>query len=296
MTVHISNCPICNATDFSDHLSAKDYTVSHETYQIVKCNSCNFKFTQDIPDESSIGKYYQAEDYVSHSGSKKGVINYLYHKVRARSLKKKFRLVSRNTHGINIIDYGCGTGEFLGTCRKKGWHTQGFEPSEQAREFGIQNNLIDVKSPEFLKDYPEAHADVITLWHVLEHVHTLKETLTLLYSKLKPGGTLIIAVPNCSSFDAQHYMSHWAAYDVPRHLYHFEPATIHTLLHQFDLRRVDVKPMTYDSYYVSLLSEKIKNNGNVGLGQLISGFLNGLKSNLKANKLTYSSQIYIYKK
>ncbi len=264
----------------------------------MKCNSCGFKFTQDIPDENSIGRYYQAEDYISHSGSKKGIINKLYHVVRARSLKQKFKLVSSYTHGIKLIDYGCGTGEFLNTCQHKGWSVQGYEPSEQARSFAITTNGVKVDSPSELANYPNESADIITLWHVLEHIHQLKPTIQLLLSKLKPGGVFLVAVPNCSSFDAEYYKAEWAAYDVPRHLYHFEPATINNLLHQFGLTRKAIKPMVFDSFYVSLLSEKHKNNDSQGFVSLFKGFLIGLISNLKArkSKQTYSSQIYIYQK
>lgn len=298
MNTHLSACPICGTDKFQDHVSAIDYTVSRETYSVLRCESCDFKFTQDAPDQLSIGKYYQAESYVSHSGSKKGLINQLYHLVRKRSLLQKFKLVSSNTHGINIIDYGCGTGEFLNVCQHKGWSVKGFEPSDDARNFAINQNNVSVSSPEELKNYPANSADIITLWHVLEHVHTLKATLTELLGKLKSGGTIIIAVPNCSSFDAKHYGEHWAAYDVPRHLYHFEPHTINPLMHQFGLTRKSIKPMVFDSYYVSLLSEKYKNGGNLNPFSLIKAFYIGLLSNLKAssNKLTYSSQIYIYHK
>lgn len=298
MTTHLSSCPVCSHQEFSSYLNCKDYTVSHETYSIVKCNSCGFKFTQDIPDENSIGRYYQAEDYISHSGSKKGIINKLYHVVRARSLKQKFKLVSSYTHGIKLIDYGCGTGEFLNTCQHKGWSVQGYEPSEQARSFAITTNGVKVDSPSELANYPNESADIITLWHVLEHIHQLKPTIQLLLSKLKPGGVFLVAVPNCSSFDAEYYKAEWAAYDVPRHLYHFEPATINNLLHQFGLTRKAIKPMVFDSFYVSLLSEKHKNNDSQGFVSLFKGFLIGLISNLKArkSKQTYSSQIYIYQK
>ncbi len=298
MIKHLTNCPICDNSQFTTHLSCIDYTVSRETYTILKCSACDFKFTQDIPDQDSIGKYYQAESYVSHSGSKKGLINSLYHIVRKHSLKQKFNLVSSYTHGMRIIDYGCGTGEFLNTCLNKGWSVQGYEPSEDAKGIAVSQNGITANHPDDLKNYPDGGADIITLWHVLEHVHTLKDTITLLLEKLQPGGTFLIAVPNCSSLDAHHYGSHWAAYDVPRHLYHFEPDTINTLMHQFGLVRKTVKPMIFDAYYVSLLSEKYKNGGSLNPFSLISAFFTGLRSNLKAsgNKLTYSSQIYIYTK
>lgn len=298
MITHLENCPVCNGNEFITHISCEDYTVSHETYTILKCQKCSFKFTQDIPDQDSIGKYYQSEDYVSHSGSKKGIINSLYHMVRKRSLKQKFKLVSSYSHGVKIIDYGCGTGEFLNTCMHKGWHVQGYEPSDEARNFAINENKISASPPSELKNYISEDADIITLWHVLEHVHTLKDTIAELLSKLKSGGTLLIAVPNCSSFDAHHYASYWAAYDVPRHLYHFEPSTINELMHQFGLHRKSVKPMIFDSFYVSMLSEKYKSGGKLGIGGLINAFLIGLRSNMKASadKLTYSSQIYIYTK
>lgn len=298
MKVHISNCPVCNSTEFTPHISCEDYTVSRETYNIVTCKTCSFKFTQDIPDQDSIGPYYKSESYVSHSGSKKGVINWLYHQVRSRSLQKKFKLCGRFINGVKIIDYGCGTGEFLNKCQSKGWSVQGYEPSDEARNFAISTNQIKASSPEELKNYPDGGADIITLWHVLEHVHTLQETIELLLTKIKPGGTLLIAVPNCSSFDAKHYGKFWAAYDVPRHLYHFEPKTMNELMHKFNLKLRLIKPMVFDSFYVSMLSEKYMNGGNTNIFNLIKAFFIGLRSNVSASstKLTYSSQIYIYQK
>ncbi len=297
-TTHLSACPVCNSQNFSPFISCEDYTVSHETYTIVQCEACSFKFTQDIPDEQSIGRYYQSESYVSHSGSKKGIINWLYHQVRARSLKKKYKLASAFIKGVKIIDYGCGTGEFLNTCQAKGWTVQGYEPSDDARNFAINHNHIPVSSPPELANYPDGGADIVTLWHVLEHVHTLKETIELLLTKIKSGGTLLIAVPNCSSFDAAHYGKFWAAYDVPRHLYHFEPKTMNELMHHFNLKLRLIKPMIFDSFYVSMLSEKYLNGGTMNPWILVKAFWIGLRSNMKASKtkLTYSSQIYIFQK
>lgn len=297
MTTHYTSCPLCGDSRLFPLITCRDHSVSGEDFPIVQCEGCSFKFTQDIPDEASIGPYYKSEDYVSHSRSKKGVINWLYHLVKEYTISGKYNLVNRLTQGNSIIDYGCGTGDFLSFCQKKGWNTKGFEPSPEARERTRQLGL-QVAPPEELSALADHSADVITLWHVLEHVHQLEGTLKQLHRILKPGGKLVIAVPNCSSLDARHYKAFWAAYDVPRHLYHFEPKTIKKLVLPIGFKAREIQPMVFDAYYVSLLSEKYKRNGKMGPGTLLAGFYQGLRSNLNADdkNLAHSSLIYIFEK
>jgi len=292
--VDIKQCPVCSANAFRQDLICKDYTVSKEDFELVVCKSCGFKFTNPRPEDAVIGNYYKSEDYISHSNTSKGIISKLYHAVRNYTLKNKLALISKYVSKGTILDYGCGTGMFLNTCKNAGWKTFGIEPDQGARIMTAEADTEVFENKHLLQEkHPGQKFDVITLWHVLEHVTDLDPTLEFLKNKLSPNGVLIIAVPNHSSFDAKHYRQFWAAYDVPRHLYHFERKTIEQLLARFQFKLVDTKPMKFDSFYVSMLSEKYR----TGAIKYLSAFVTGLRSNLNAAAAeNYSSVIYIFKK
>jgi 2-polyprenyl-3-methyl-5-hydroxy-6-metoxy-1,4-benzoquinol methylase len=294
----LTTCPVCSGTKFKSFLSCVDYTVSRETFTIVQCETCAFRFTNPRPDEKEIGKYYESEEYISHSGTSRGVVNKIYGIVRNYTIGQKVKLINKqnqtpNTKPRTILDIGCGTGEFLNACKQNRWSVTGIEPSDVARKHAKENFGIEPLSPEKLFEINEKKFNVITMWHVLEHVHQLHKTIEQINKILVDDGTLIIAVPNCNSFDAGKYGSQWAAYDVPRHIYHFTKNDIEKLFLRFGFGLKQVLPMKFDSYYVSLLSEKYK----TGKSNLLAGFFSGLKSNLNAGgDRGYSSQIYILQK
>ena len=294
--IHYTGCPICNSSNIQEQLSAKDYTVSQNIFSIWHCNACTARFTQDVPDQDAIGAYYASENYISHSDTKKGIINNLYHMVRKRTLGAKRRMVINET-GITkgaILDIGCGTGAFLNTMQEAGWNITGLEPDTIARTKAAELYNIQPQEPAKLFDLTPATFNAITMWHVLEHVHELHAYIKQIEKLLAPGGKAFIAVPNYTSKDAEIYSAHWAAYDVPRHLYHFSPQSIETLLAQHGLKLTAVKPMWFDSFYVSMLSEQYKN----GKGNIVKAFLNGFISNLQAwgNIRKCSSVIYVISK
>ncbi|MFL5764827.1 MAG: class I SAM-dependent methyltransferase [Bacteroidia bacterium] len=242
-----------------------------------------------------MGNYYKSEEYVSHSNTKKGFINSTYQTVRKYTLLKKLQLISKYFKTGNILDIGCGTGEFLNTCKQAKWNTIGVEPDPDARKMAIDNFGLDVRGEEDLKKLESGTFDIISMWHVLEHVPRLNERIEELKRLIKPNGIIIIAVPNCSSLDAKIYKESWAAYDVPRHLYHFTPKDIDSAFKKHGLRVSSVLPMVFDSFYVSMLSERIK----TGKTNIIRSTWNGFRSNLSAaikNGKTYSSQIYLIRK
>lgn len=288
-----TNCPVCKSQTFSPFLSCKDYTVSMETFNIVSCTTCQFKFTNPIPDLDALGNYYKSEDYISHSNTKKGLISQLYHLVRSYTLKGKLNLVSKHVQKGSILDYGCGTGMFLKQCDDSGWKTYGMEPDSGARSIANSFALkVKENKADLIASFPEIKFNAITLWHVLEHVTDLDETISYFKERLATNGVLIIAVPNYTSYDAAHYKEHWAAYDVPRHLYHFDMESMSRLLNDRGFQLAETKPMKFDSFYVSMLSEKYQS----GKINYFRAFLTGLKSNLKAKKASnYSSVIYVFK-
>jgi ubiquinone/menaquinone biosynthesis C-methylase UbiE len=286
----LTACPVCEHTETSNHLVLKDWMITKETFTIVRCNSCGFHYTNPIPSESVIGNYYKSEEYVSHSSSNKGLINRVYNIVRNYTLKQKVALVGRYAKGKSILEVGSGTGHFLNAAKLSGYQVEGLEPDTDARNFAQSNFNLSLNTLDHLTAIPSNSKDVVTMWHVLEHVYHLKRDLNEIVRTMKSGGVFFIAVPNMSSWDAQHYKEYWAAYDVPRHLYHFQENTIKKLIETFGLVHKDTLPMKFDSYYVSMLSEKYKG------GSALQGIINGFKSNLQASQFGYSSQIYVFVK
>lgn len=291
--IHYTHCPVCKSDSIQPVLKAKDHTVSQEEFPVWHCNNCTARFTQDVPAQAEIGAYYASADYISHSDTREGLINNLYHLVRKRTLASKMKLVMKET-GVNkgqVLDIGCGTGAFLATMKKAGWMITGLEPDASARTKAVELYGIDPLEPQQLFELRPANYEAITMWHVLEHVHELHEYIKQIASLLPEKGKLFIAVPNYTSKDADIYKENWAAYDVPRHLYHFSPQSMEQLLKTYDLRLIACKPMWFDSFYVSMLSEKYKN----GKGNILKAFFNGFLSNVKAlrNTRRCSSVVYV---
>jgi 2-polyprenyl-3-methyl-5-hydroxy-6-metoxy-1,4-benzoquinol methylase len=180
-------------------------------------------------------------------------------------------------------------GDFLSFARQNEWQTIGVEPNEKARKIALSKNVSLIENTSQLEDHS---VDVITMWHVLEHVPDLSKQIKELKRLLKPNGTIVIAVPNFNSFDAKHYKNFWAAYDVPRHLWHFSRLSIEKLFEREKLQLTKTLPLVFDAFYVALLSEKYR----TGKMNFVSAFFIGLKSNWKATtSKEYSSLIYIIK-
>ncbi len=287
------SCPVCSSKNVLPVLSVKDFTVSLEQFEIWECKNCTLRFTQNAPDSDEIGVYYQSENYISHSDTNKRLVNKMYHQVRKRTIAKKKKLVELKTGNGNgnILDIGCGTGTFLSTMKRGGWQITGLEPDRNARRKALELYDLHLEPPEELFLLPHKSFDAITMWHVLEHVHDLHAYINQIKNILKPGGIFFIAVPNYTCFEEEIYKEFWAAYDVPRHLYHFSPASMKELLTTHGLKVISEKPMWYDSFYVSMLSEKYK----TGRSNIPRAILNGIESNGKAlfNTERCSSIIYI---
>ena len=294
--IHYSNCPVCGSAAIRNVLSVKDHTVNGELFSIAECSSCSFRFTQNVPDADSISPYYRSEDYISHTDETKGLIGTLYKRIRSRTLVRKRKLIEKITSISkgNLLDVGCGTGAFVHEMQQRNWTVTGLEPDAGAREIAKKLYNLDLKDQNELFHLSGSSFDAITLWHVLEHVHNLAGYIQQLKLLLKETGKLFIAVPNYTSLDARAYKEYWAAYDVPRHLYHFSPLSMQRLMEKNGLRITQYKPMWYDSFYISLLSSKYKN----GKSRWIVSLWNGFRSNVVAlgNKKKCSSVIYVISK
>lgn len=290
--IETTNCPVCNSTESKVHLESKNFRINMKPFTVKECTSCSMRYTSPLPAENEIGEYYASENYISHTGTKKGLINTLFHMVRFITIRSKFRLISKVGKGKKLLDVGAGNGVFLNFVNQKGWDVNGVELDDTSRAH-IEETL-GKKIATTVNDNDEKEVyDVITMWHVLEHVYQLKKDIKTIKGKLKKDGTLLIAVPNCGSHDEKRYQDYWSAYDLPIHLYHFRPQNIKDLFAQFDMEVVDMKPMKFDAYWISLESEKYKNGVKNSLGVYIKGFWHGLMSNLKAKNGEYSSQIYV---
>ncbi|GAL78649.1 SAM-dependent methyltransferases [Algibacter lectus] len=276
------------------YLKVKDYSVSEEEFELIENQEYGFLETTPQPTLDKLSRYYQSEDYISHTDSKRNAFEKVYHLVRSISLKKKLKLInSFSSEAKQLLDVGCGTGGFLQTAQQNGWLVSGIEPNEEARG-GIANSKTNksVFDTEQLQKFESKQFDVITLWHVLEHLPNLEDHIKTFKTLLKDNGTLLIAVPNYKSFDAKHYKEFWAAFDVPRHLWHFNQVSISNLVSKQNMSVVKTKPMLFDAFYVSMLSEKYK----TGKMNPVKGFWYGLRSNLKSiSSKEASSLIYIIK-
>lgn len=290
----VEHCPVCGSPNSSEALTAEDHTVSHTAFTIQRCNSCGFKFTSPRPKQSAIGEYYLSESYISHTEKAVGLKDHIYHWVRKRAIRNKHKLIAHYQPTGSALDVGCGTGDFLSYLVAQGYSAQGVEVSPDARKIAA-NKGVSVTSQ--LADIPaQAQFNVISLWHVLEHVADPRETLKQLFERCSKDGLLVIAVPDNESWDCQHYGPKWAAWDVPRHLSHFRQQDVHKLLREAGFEVLGTKPMWFDAPYVSMLSEQYLGAGSAA--SLIMGAFRGLWSNMASmvSKRPTSSSLFLAKK
>ncbi|RYJ39839.1 Type 11 methyltransferase [Flavobacterium anhuiense] len=279
-----------NVLNKKHFLTVKDHSVSKEIFDLYYDEELDMLVTSPQPELQNLGKYYESEDYISHTDNKRSLFEKAYHFVKNIALKNKLNLInSQQPKKGKLLDIGAGTGDFLLTAKNDGWETIGVEPSDRAKNIAKEKGISFVEEISALESNS---LDVITMWHVLEHVPNLEHQIQELKRLLKPTGTLIVAVPNYKSFDAGHYETFWAAYDVPIHFWHFSKKSIQLLFERVDMKLEKILPMKFDSFYVSLLSEKYK----TGKMNYIKAFFIGLKSNWKAkSSKEYSSHIYVLK-
>ncbi|HVY76777.1 MAG TPA: class I SAM-dependent methyltransferase [Puia sp.] len=287
------HCPVCQSDRLHFALRVKDHSVSGEYFDIWECDQCSFRFTANAPAADQIGRYYQSDNYISHSNTREGLVNSLYHRVRVHTLRTKYKLICSATglkQGAHL-DIGAGTGAFVQYMNQQRWKSTGIEPDDTARAVALKDHQTQLLPADALAELQPSSFDAVSLWHVLEHVHDLYPYLAQIKKILRPSGRAFIAVPNYTSYDAKKYGANWAAYDVPRHLYHFSSASMKWLVNAAGLKLIRIQPMWFDSFYISLLSEQYAK----GRSSLVSGFLTGAISNINAlfNRERCSSLIYI---
>jgi len=291
--IEIKNCPICYNSNFSLYIESKDFSVSQEPFSIVSCAICDFHFTNPKPLDEDLNKYYISNHYISHNNTSRNLFEKTYQIIRKFAINRKFSFILSFFKTGKILDIGCGTGDFLNKCKNENWETKGVEPSEIARNQARKNFKLDVEKSSDLSKL-KAGFDIITMWHVLEHVPNLNETIVELKRLINPKGKIIIAVPNLESYDAKYYKKYWAAYDLPIHLYHFSKKTISTLFEKHGFSLIKTKGMKFDSFYVSMLSEEHIS----GKKNFIRSTFIGIISNFYGffGKKGFSSCIYVFEK
>ncbi len=291
-----TECPLCGGKKLQHQFSCKDQFATGEEFAIYKCEECSFVFTQNIPHENEIGRYYESPTYISHSDTNKGFINRCYHIVREIMLRRKAALVNSlvDSGKTHLLDYGAGTGYFARAMQRHDWEVTAIEKSEQARQYSKEQFGFEMQPVESLDNYEDGYFDVVTMGHVMEHIQNINEFWGKLYRILDANGIAVIALPNSASYDAQLYREHWAAYDVPRHLWHFSPSTVMKFgrKHGFILERQFTMP--FDGFYISMLSERYKGSKLPLIGGVWNGLLGWLASWSK--KSASSSIIYVFRK
>lgn len=294
--IHHNVCPLCSSPEIVHFLSCVDNLATKETFEISRCGRCGFTFTQDYPGESEAGRYYESEDYISHSDSKQGITNKAYQVVRKVMLRSKMKLIRRMT-GLSsgkVLDIGSGTGHFLNTMKRSGWEIEGIELSEKAREYSARQFNINTIPPDRIESLNEMSFDCITLWHVMEHFHEPFKYMSEISRLLKTEGTCFIALPNSNSFDSCHYGKNWAAYDVPRHLWHFDNSTFSRFADMSKLSIIKQVPLPFDVFYISILSEKYKGSRLPFMSGIFKGVIFSILSFF--NRSRSSSVVYVLKK
>ena len=280
-------------------LSANDHLVTGRKFDILKNPETTILETHPRPTKEELPTYYDSENYTSHNDKSAGIVSFCYRIIKSISTRRKIRIgqnsLSKNTpqNKPRLLDVGCGTGDFLYSCLKKGWQINGIENNKNAKK----NSRTEVSSFifddfEFLKSQPERF-DIITMWHSLEHIIDLKQTIVDMKKLLTNKGVIVVACPNHKSFDAMFYKESWAAYDLPRHLWHFDKDSISKLFLEHNMQLTKTLPMYWDSFYISILSEKIISKKN----KFLKGVIVGLLSNVSAMfSKEHSSLIYVFNK
>ena len=287
-----NKCPWCGSNKAQINLWLKDEFLTKKDFHICECLNCGLLYTMPRPSKEKIGAYYKSDEYYSHQENKKGFVPRLYEAIKKINLKHKFRLASRDLPVGKLLDIGCGVGDFLHVAENKGWQCTGVEPSEEAREIARQRIKGDLLYSEDLEQLPDQSFDLITMWHVLEHVDDLKWQVAQLQRLIKPNGRIVIAVPNYRSYDGRFYNAYWAAYDVPRHLNHFNKTVITKMFKTSGLSLVCMDKLVWDAYYISFMSEQYKHH----FMPLVRGVFRGLVSNIKARRSgEWSSLVYVFR-
>ena len=268
----------------------RDHLVSQESFDIYWDEKEQFGWT-DFKNTSDLSAYYQAEEYYSHQEQPKTFIQKIYSFTRGLMFHYKHNITSPFLFkGASILDIGSGTGDFLSFMNSKGYEVTGVENNPKAILISQKN---DIKIHENISKLSDNSFDLITLWHVLEHLPDPEETFKNTFNLLNKSGHLIVAVPNIYSLDKDYYCENWAGFDVPRHLWHFSTPFLINFASKYNFELIRTKPLLLDALYISFLSEKQKGSRF----SFLRGMVKGVYFNLRAlRSKRYSSLVFVFKK
>ena len=245
-----------NKNDFFLY-SVRDELTSNDSFNLYWDKKRKIAWT-DVSNTKDLSKYYKSDQYISHNTMNKSFIQILYNVVRSIMFHYKYRTLKSFVKPLDkLLDIGCGVGNFLSFMGKKNLNVTGVENNSIALEICKKKNLKVYDSIENLSD---ELFDIVSLWHVLEHLPRPNKIIEKIYDLLSSEGVLVIAVPNFSSHDREHYQNRWAALDVPRHLWHFTPDGLEEMLSSAGFELLKKNPLFFDVFYISFLSEKHKGN------------------------------------
>lgn len=250
-----SSCFFCGSHDIGSSIASVERLSKKETFHIATCGACGMKRTIDAPALKDIGTYYAHESYVSHTGVRVWplrVLRTLRLWLRAHMISSFFQRKG------SLLDIGCGVGDFAALIQKQGWNVLCIEPDESTRQKAQKQYKLDVRDVSALAHLPEATFDVITLWHVLEHMYDPLQTGATVKRLLNSEGVCIVAVPNAEAYSAEHYGCNWVAYDVPRHVSHFRSRDIHTWAERSGLEVIRQSSVPLDEFFCCLKSGALR--------------------------------------
>ena len=264
------------------HFKVKDYIKSGDLFQLYKDNNSGIVWTF-LDKNHNHEYYYSSEKYIPHK-EKKGFFGFLYLFVQKIMFRYKLKNLKNHINKNKIVlDYGSGDGRFAEYLNQLQIKTMTYDPLVKK---------LDESEPNSYQT-PENQIDTIMMWHVIEHIPDLDSSIKAIYNSIKNKGSLVVAVPNIDSYDSKHYKECWAGFDVPRHLYHFNHESLINFIEKQGFIYNYRKPLIFDSFYVSILSEKNRNNPFGTLNGLIIGLISNLFALFSTN---YSSSFYVFTK
>ena len=281
-------CPVCHAANSTIFMRVPDRFRPEPgtAYTLVRCVKCSLVYLNPRPVEESSGVFYESSEYTPFvsTGKQRSIMDRVYVAIREMNNRWKRRQIEAlQPERGRLLDVGCGTGEFLQAMHAAGWQVRGVERDAKAAAYAVEQLQLDVVCGS-LDTVPLAPAsfDVVTMWHVLEHLYQPHKALMQVRDVLRPGGLLVIAVPNLLSLDARYYRQNWVAFDAPRHVQHFSPKSLRSLCEMHSFAHLRTRMLPFDPFFNALMSETVieRRKGASIPGRIVSTLRAGIVANV----------------
>lgn len=292
----LNPCPLCGAIETVPYATCSDHASSRLQYLLLRCPACGVVFTDNHPEEDEMEQFETLDSQIRRADSPEGITERLYRHVRRRMLRRKAGLVVRQSYRDSgtLLNYGAKRGFFSDHMERKGWKVTSVDRHHENRQFSLEHFHHRMSGMQEMSDFTPETFDVITLWHVFEHENEPERLLDTFHRILRPGGILVMSCPNICSTDAMHYGPYWAAYDVPRHLWHFNPVSLNRLVHRHGFTLMHHEKMPYDCFYISIMSEQYMMHRLAFLRGMAYGLHSWLVSLTRRGRS--SSIVYVFRK